>query len=557
MDKKSVVLTFGLGMLCLVLGTISYKLFEYHRQLRELLSVVQQDGSVGSLEQNIVIPTVSEKLVGKSQLWRPVQETVKDSVVQIFVQCAELDMFQPYKTPRQFAASGSGFFINENGEVVTNAHVVRHAKSIWIQIPSLGKQIIDAKVIGEAPERDLALLQITEEGKKIIKQELGEIPFLKMGNSDFVRRTDEVMALGYPLGQQSLKSTTGVISGREGGLIQIDAAINPGNSGGPLMNLNGEVIGINSSKIIGSNVDNVGYMIPINDCRIVLSDLRKVKLLRRPFLGILFNNATETLTEFLGNPHPGGCYVTEVIENSTLHKAGIENGDMIYEINGHRVDVYGDMNVVWSEDKISLIDYVGRLSLGEDINFVFYRNGQRKTTSVKFTEGVLPAIRPVYPWLEHVDYEVFAGMVVMELTGNHIRGLVNQAPGLMYYAEIKNQMDPVLVVTHVFPTSQLYRTRTIVPGATISEVNGMKVSTLDLLRTAYKSGNGKCITIRATDRFTRASDNVLVVLPYEKVLQEEAQLARTYHYPLSETSQLLLSHYAQKLQQQASQGIVS
>jgi len=551
------VLTLGLGALCLVLVTVSYKLFEYHRQLRELLSIVQQEGNGSALEQNIVIPPVTQKLVGKSQLWRPVQETVKDAVVQIFAQGAEFDMFQPYKTPRQFTTTGSGFFINEDGEIVTNSHVVRHAKSIWIQIPSLGKHIIDAYVLGESPERDLALLKITDEGKEIIERELGSVPFLKMGNSDFVRRTDEVMALGYPLSLQSLKSTTGVISGREGCLIQIDVAINPGNSGGPLMNLNGEVIGVSSSKIVGTTVDNVAYMIPINDLRIILSDLRKTKLLRKPFLGILFNNATETLAEFLGNPHPGGCYVTEVIKGSTLHKAGIKAGDMIYEINGHRVDLYGDMNVVWSEDKISLIDYIGRLSLGEDINFVFYRKGKRKTTTIKFTEGQLPAIRPMYPWIEPIDYEVFAGMVVMELTGNHIRVLVNQAPGLMHYAEIKNQMDPVLVVTHVFSTSQIYRTRAILPGAVIGEVNGMPVSTLEELRTAYKSGDGKRITIRATDRFTRASDNVLVVLPYEKVLQEEPQLAKTYHFPLSETAQLLLSQYVQKLQQQGATGFVS
>jgi len=163
----------------------------------------------------------------------------------------------------------------------------------------------------------------------------------------------------------------------------------------------------------------------------------------------------------------------------------------------------------------------------------------------------LPAIRHVYPWIENIDYEVFAGMVVMQLTGNHLRGLVSQAPGLMYYSELKNQMNPVLVVTHVFPTSQLYRTRTIVPGAVINEVNGQKVTTLEELRQAYLAGDDTHLTIRATDRYTRASDNVLVVLPLSKVLEQEAQLSQTFHYPVSQNAQQLLASYAQRLQEQA------
>ena len=125
----------------------------------------------------------------------------------------------------------------------------------------------------------------------MIKRVLGSIPFLPLGDSDLIHRSDEVLALGYPLGQQSLKSTTGVISGREQHLIQMSAAINPGNSGGPSLNTKGEVIGINSAGIPAAQ--NVGYMIPINDLKIVLADLYKVKLLRKPFLGVLFNNATD------------------------------------------------------------------------------------------------------------------------------------------------------------------------------------------------------------------------------------------------------------------------
>jgi len=545
MSKRKILVGTGLVLFCLSLFGVSYKLFEYHRQLQELLAIVQGDEQ-RNLEQNIAIPSVVEKIVGKSQLWRPVQESARDSVVQIFVQGAEMDMLQPYKTPRQFTAYGSGFFINKEGDIATNAHVVKNAKTIWIQIPSLGKRILDADVVGESPARDLALLKLTDESKELILELLGSVPYLKMGNSDYVRRADEVMALGYPLGMQSLKSTTGIISGREGGLIQISAAINPGNSGGPLLNLEGEVIGINSSKIAASGIDNVGYMIPVNNFRIVLDDLREVKLLRKPFLGLLCNNGTDDLTKFLGNPKPGGCFVTDVIKNSTLYNSGVQSGDMIYEINGISVDIYGEMNVGWSEDKISFVNYISRLSVGQDIHIMLYRNGERMEMDMKFEATELPAVRQVYPWIEEIDYEVFAGMVVMELTANHIRLLVNHAPGLMFYSEMKNQADPVLIVTHVFPTSQLYRTRTLLPGATLNQINGISVNSLEEFRQAHKAGDGKCLTIRATDRYTNASDNILVVLPVEKVLQEEAKLAHLYKYPVSQTAKDLLADYMEK-----------
>src|SRR5207249_4901678 len=121
------------------------------------------------------------------------------------------------------------FFINDEGDLITNAHVVNQAPTVWIQIPSLGKQIIDVDVLSVSPERDLALLRVKPEGLKTIRAALGSIPYLSFGDSDTVKRSEEVLALGYPLGQQSLKSTSGVISGREGHLIQMSAAINPGN----------------------------------------------------------------------------------------------------------------------------------------------------------------------------------------------------------------------------------------------------------------------------------------------------------------------------------------
>jgi len=469
-------------------------------------------------------------------LWRPVQEQVRDTVVQIFSQIAEFDWLQPYRTPSQYTARGSGFFISDTGRIITNAHVVDQAIAVWIQIPSLGKRLIDVRIISICPDRDIALLQVSDEDLEYIRQHLGKVPFLPLGDSDTVYRSDEVLALGYPLGQESLKSTSGVISGREQNLIQISAPINPGNSGGPLLNSAGQVIGINSSGIM--EAQNVGYAIPINDLIVIQPDLDKVNLLRKPFLGILSVNATDNLTSYLGNPQPGGCYVVEIVKDSPLYNAGVKSGDMIYEINGLRLDIYGEMSIPWSEDKVSIVDYISRLAIGQEVKLVVYRSGKRLEFSCKFAHSQSLPVRKRYPGYEDIDYEVFGGMVIMELAINHLKPLINQATGLARYTELKNQSEPILIVTHIFPNSQLYRSRTLAPGITIKEINGIPVKTLEEFRAALpNSFDTNYLTIKAVDNLTRASDNLLVVLPFDKILQEEVALAQAFHYPISSTIQ--------------------
>ena len=535
--KKHLLVIISL-LLVLVVFFLGYQVIQDRRAMKQVLHALESQKIELANQVNVPVQTV-ERVVSNRELWRPIQEQVADTVVQVFAQIAEIDLLQPYRAPNQQPVYGSAFFIDKEGHLLTNSHVINQAKSIWITIPSLGKRIIDVELVGHSPERDVALLRLTDESKKIVEDELGEIPHLELGDSDRIFRSDEVMALGYPLGQQSLKSTTGVISGREHQFIQISAAINPGNSGGPLLGSNGQVIGINSAGVM--QAQNVGYIIPINDVKTVLDDMKRIKVLRKPFLGILYNQASDALTEFLGNPQPGGCYIVEVFKNSTLYKSGVQRGDMLYEINGNRLDIYGDMNVPWSEDKISISDYVSRLAVGEDVSLVVYRKGERKEFNVEFSQAELPAIRTIFPGYEPIDYEVIAGMVVTPLTMNHIRLLHKVAPGLTRFVEMQNQSDPVLIVTHIIPNSELYRSRSLPIGSIVNELNGMKVSSLDDLRNAIKSSVGsKFLTLKITDNVLRSSENVLIVLPFDKVLEQEPRLANEHHYPLSETVKELL-----------------
>jgi len=457
-----------------------------------------------------------------AQLWSGLQKQIQNTVVQLFVQSANFNWTEPYKVPQAGASFGTGFFINEDGEIVTNAHVVNQAVMIHVQIPSFGKHQFQVDLVGIMPEKDFALLKMRPEGLALIRERCGKIPFLPLGDSDLVRRGDEVMALGYPLGQQSLKSTTGVISGRESGMIQMSAAINPGNSGGPSINTQGHVVGINTAGI--TSAQNIGYIIQINDMKVFLDELRADKLVRKPYLGIMQSISTPELTKSLGNPLPGGVYIVEVLSDSPL-LGKLESGDMLYKINGIKVDLYGDMIVPWSEDKISTAEYVTRLSIGQKVSFVAYRKGVRKSFTCTFERKKLAPIRQMFPGYENIEYELLGGFVIMPLSINHIPSLLPMASGLAKFVEDRNQTKPLLVVTHVMPNSPAQRCRLQITGSILKKVNGKKVSTLEDLQAAI-AGSGEIITIETTD-------NAMIALSRKDVIENESRLARTYAYNMS------------------------
>lgn len=465
--------------------------------------------------------------------WLKMQKTLHNTVVQLIVTVSERNVLQPYKVPQAAQAAGSGFIISPEGEIITNAHVVNQATSIMVQMPAFGKHQFEVDLIGIMPEKDFAIVKFKPEDKEMIEQKLGKMSYLELGDSDKLQRSQEILAMGYPLGQQSLKSTTGVISGRESGMIQMSAPINPGSSGGPSMDETGKVIGINTSGIVAAQ--NVGYIIPINDVKIFLDDLRAGGLIRKPYIGIYQSKvATEDLVKALGNPEPGGTYVIEVLYDSPL-KGQLKPGDMIYKINGIPVDLYGEMTVPWSDDKVTTAEYIARLAVGQKVSIVAYRKGERKVFTCTFDRKQLSPIRQVYPGYEDLPFEAFGGYVVMPLMLNHLPHLIQMAPGLAKYAEDKNQAEPVLIVTHIMPDSPAHRARQGLVGSVLKKVNGKKVKTLDDLRSSL-ADSGKVITVETTD-------NVIAALARDKVVKQERSLAQTFGYQVTSGMQKLLEKH--------------
>lgn len=492
--------------------------------------------------------------------WRQVQDAVDDAVVLISVYSSEYDFFQPYRLPRERSCRGSGFFIDQEGHIITNAHVVDCAITVEIQISSFGKKKFRADLISIAPERDLALLKLREADLDYIRQSKGELTVLPLGDSSVIQRSDEALALGYPLGQESLKSTSGVISSphqllmfedRPVYMIQTSSPINPGNSGGPLINAKGEVIGINSGLI--KNAQNIGYAVPVNELKAVLPEFFKRTIVRGPYLPADIQCGSDDLARYLNNPLPSGCYITEVFKGSPLEQGGIQTGDMIYEIDGHAVDQYGQITIASSKEKITLMDYCSTLPVGRDVSLVIYRNGERKEITVRNEYLEAPAVDTLYPSIESMDYEIFAGMVVMKLTKNHFHhSNLKDIPRLKCFNHRSVHEQPILMVTYTFPDAELFTGNTIISGSTINQVNGVPVKTLDEFRQAIKDAmKDEVLVICSSNNSTGLSDHNLTVLPWKKIIEQEPKLARTYGYTITPLAQELIDTYNASHAQQA------
>ena len=248
--------------------------------------------------------------------------------------------------PQRQRSLGSGFIIDGDGSILTNNHVVENATKIVVKL-SGDEQDYEAKVVGRDPKTDIAVIKIN------VKTGLAAANF---GDSDRLEVGEWVMAIGNPFGLDG-SVTSGIVSakgrhnitqGPYDNFIQTDASINPGNSGGPLINLRGEVIGINTAIFsrTGGNI-GIGFAIPINLVKELLPQLRGKGKVTRGFLGVLIQKVTPEIAESLGMERGHGALVANVSKDGPADKAGVKVGDVIIEFDGSPVKDSGDLpNIV-------------------------------------------------------------------------------------------------------------------------------------------------------------------------------------------------------------------
>jgi len=288
--------------------------------------------------------------------------------------------FDEQQTPRPSKGWGSGFIVDKEGHILTNNHVVAGADKITVTLDD--KREFEAKVIGTDPETDIA----------VIKVEQDNLPVAKLGDSDKVQAGEIVMAVGSPF-ELTRSVTTGVVSatGRSNvgipGLtyedfIQTDAAINPGNSGGPLMNIKGEVIGINTAiatgGLSGGNV-GVGFAVPINTARNIMEQLLSDKKIIRGWLGVVLQPVNSDIAEKYGLKEKKGALVLSV--DGPAKDSGLKQGDLIIEYDGKVVS-----------DSAHLSKMVAASKPDDKVKIKVIRDGKEKEFNVKLAERTKDAI---------------------------------------------------------------------------------------------------------------------------------------------------------------------
>ena len=284
---------------------------------------------------------------------------------------------QQQERSQKRASLGSGFVISADGYIVTNNHVVEGADVIRVTFSDKERQKDEegfkAEVVGTDPETDLALLKIKAEN----------LPFLKFGDSDTLEVGEWLLAIGNPLGLDRTV-TAGILSAKSRNIhsgsyddfLQTDASINPGNSGGPLLNMNGEVIGVNTA--IARQAQGIGFAIPSSMAQKIIGDLKENKRVSRGWIGVTIQKVNAATAKALGLPDSKGALVGDVMEGDPADKGGIKSGDVVLALNGQPID-----------DNEHLLRKVALLAPGKEAVFTVWREGKKleKTVLVKERKG--------------------------------------------------------------------------------------------------------------------------------------------------------------------------
>jgi len=357
---------------------------------------------------------------------------------------------------------GSGFIIDKEGYIVTNNHVVENADKIEVLLKDEKK--FDAKIVGRDVNTDLALIKI-ESGRNL--------PVLKFGDSDAIKVGQWVVAIGNPFGLEHT-ITAGIISakGRVIGsgpyddFLQTDASINPGNSGGPLINMKGEVVGINTAIIAGRQ--GIGFAIPVNLAKGIIDQLKNSGEVTRGWLGVGIQDISDEVAEYYGIEEKIGVLVTEVFPGDPADKAGVKPKDIILSVNGKKVSTARELTGV-----------IADTGAGDAVRIKVLRNGTTKTFKVKIAKREDAKVSDRRTPKEHKDE---LGIRVTQLT-----------PELARRFNIKETEG--VIVAGVEPGSKAAESGLSVHDI-IKEVNHRNITTVnDLNKAISKTKDGETINM--------------------------------------------------------------
>lgn len=330
------------------------------------------------INTQIIEKTVSEITVTES-------DTISSSVDKVYNAVVVIESY----TNNKLSSSGTGFVYKQDGKtgyIITNYHVIKGATSI--KVVNANNESVDAKLLGGDEYEDVAVLSIDSSAVLAVAE---------IGSSEEMSIGDTLFTVGTPVGSEYMGTVTkGILSGKDRTVsvtldnnnsymmqvLQTDAAINPGNSGGPLCNINGQVVGVNSLKLVQDTIEGMGFAIPIELVMTSVDRLEKGERIVRPVLGIESLDATNTYALYRNNilldeDIDSGVVIVNVVEDSPAEAAGLSKGDVILEINDNKIT-----------DGAHLKYILYKYTVGDKITVKYYRDGKIKETVVSLTKAV-------------------------------------------------------------------------------------------------------------------------------------------------------------------------
>jgi len=394
MNRSLITFLVLLGFIAGVLGGIGgVALVATSPSIQKSLGL-KGDGSAISFPQSEKVENITVK--EDSSTISAVKKVLPSVVSVIFSKDVEVinpfSFGNPFGTPERSVqkqqGGGSGFIITSEGLIATNKHVVDLEGAEFTVITQEGKKY-DAKVVAQDPSNDFAILKIEEKN----------LPVVEFGDSDSLEIGQKVIAIGNALGEFQNTVTTGVLSGKERtlvasdesgamqetleGLLQTDAAINEGNSGGPLVNVKGQVIGINSATASKGQAEGIGFAMPINSLKSAIDSIKKTGKIIRPYLGVRYVLVDQKIAAIKNIPADKGVLIAgdeqnnlpAVIPDSPADKAGLKTGDVINKVNGDEVG-----------PGKSLSRTLNKYKPGDEVTLKILRDGKEFDQKVKLGE---------------------------------------------------------------------------------------------------------------------------------------------------------------------------
>jgi S1-C subfamily serine protease len=513
---------------------------------------------------------------------------IQSGIVQIISSYVKLDIIKPFKTLNSGEATGTGFFIDKN-HILTCAHVIVNAVQLHITIPQEGKTKYPVKLKSICFDRDMAILYI--EDLPIITDEM-----ICILNDSIPEQGMSVRVIGYPHGSNSPLSTAGIISGRSGRYIQTDASLNPGNSGGPLIlpldkNNKINVIGINTAIYSRELSDGIGYATPITDFikikkkMLNTTNINKIELINEPQLYCEFNNVSNDMIEFFKQKskfkidnvnmkaqkqqvitkmleqHPkilknillkkmekiniqdveqqknneslNGYYLKKILEISPFYNI-LKPGDILCEFDNHKLDNNGE--ILLNNEKIDIFDIMTKYDFEDKIKIKYYSNGKVNSSTITLKETNKIKIKQIYTQIDEIEYEIFGGMIIMNLILNHknsgyLKSISNE--NKINLLNLTNEDSPTilndyLIITNILEGSMINSLDVFDNGEILTHINDVEIKNIEEFREQILKLNlkNKFVTFKTyTDKF--------VVVNLKKIIDEERFLSSKHNYKIS------------------------